>query len=302
MLIIWTTGFLFSMTSLDACVIGMVGESAVLPCVYNGTFGLDSGDVSVEWRTGSELVHTSALGKDGEVARSVSLRNGTRLVTDVIRNGNVSLLVSDVTVRDSQSYDCYLTRPGVKSSAHLCTVCLSAAAHFTHPVVLRQGGAEGEEVQFICHSRGGFPKPRVHWFIDDTEHPLVDTVRTYSTLLPDSELYNITSILSVNVTHDMTVSCLMENRLLSENLTSFTFGVEASPMVGRASEAMWMFTTALCVLVVALVVSVVGYQIKQDYDRRHNPQKPQESEDSSIADQKERVILEHLNSLTETTV
>ncbi|KAJ8350856.1 hypothetical protein SKAU_G00259860 [Synaphobranchus kaupii] len=305
MLIIWTTGLLFSMTSLgDAYVLGIVGKSAVLPCVYNGTFDLDAGNVSVEWRTGSELVHRSVLGKEQEVMQSVSQGNRTRLVTDVIRNGDISLLVSDVAVRDAQSYDCYLTHPGVQSSSPVCTVHLSAAAPFSHPAVLRVDDAEGEEARFICHSRGGYPKPTVHWFIDDTQHPLVGTVHTYSTLLPESELYNITSVLSVNLTRDMAVSCAVENRLLNNTLTSVNFAVQVKPVVSRASEAMWMFSTALCVLVGLLVVTGVVYQFKKDYSHKKNHHQSLERGgcENSSEDERQQIILEHLDSLTETTV
>ncbi|KAG5833296.1 hypothetical protein ANANG_G00274450 [Anguilla anguilla] len=305
MLIIWTTGLLLSMLSLgDACVLGMVGKSAVLPCVYNGTLDLDGGNVSVEWRTGTELVHRSVLGEEGEVTQSASSRNRMRLVADATRNGDVSLLVSDVTVRDARSYDCYLTRPGEQSSAPLCTVCLSAAAHFTHPVVEREDGAVGDEANFTCHSRGGFPEPMVHWFIDGKEHPLVGTVRTYNTTLPETELYNITSTLLVNLTHDITVSCAVENRLLNETLTSTNFRVSASPVVGRASEAMWMFSTALCVLVGILVVTAVARQIKHDYDRKKKRRQHQETgdKDSSTDDESEQIVLENLDCLTETTI
>ncbi|KAJ8253167.1 hypothetical protein GJAV_G00209850 [Gymnothorax javanicus] len=308
MLLIWTTGLLFSMTSLGgACILGIFGKSAVLPCFYGRTFDLDSGNVSIEWRTGSEPVHVSVLGKAGETVEFLSQGDRMRLIMDTIQDGDVSLLISDITVRDAQSYDCYLTQPGVQSSTHLCTVCLSTAAHFTQPVVQRADEAkeEGEEAHFICHSRGGFPEPTVHWLSGDRERPLVGTVRTYSSLLPHSELYNITSVLSVNITRDMKVSCAVENHLLNETLTSSSFEVQASPAVARASEALWMYSTALCVIVGILVVSAVVYQVKQDYDRKRKNQREYwefGGKKSKTRDDRQRIIWERLNSLTETTV
>lgn len=41
-------------------------------------------------------------------------------------------------------------------------------------------------------------------------------------------------------------------------------GVPGSPMVGRASEAMWIFSTALCAVVGVMVAIGVAYQIHLD--------------------------------------
>ncbi|KAJ8367685.1 hypothetical protein AAFF_G00311400 [Aldrovandia affinis] len=305
MSITWTTGVLLSvfrfMSLGEGCVLGIVGESAVLPCIYNGTDDLAIVNVSIEWRKGSEVVHSSVLGEKSQVTQ-MSYGNRTQLLRDVVQTRDFSLLISDVTVTDAQNYSGYITRPGVQNSTHLCTVCLIAAAHFTHPVLLSAAGAVGEEARFICHSRGGFPEPRVHWFINEKKRPPVDAVHTLKTLLPNSTLYNITSVLSINLTQDFTVSCAVENLILNETLASASYGVQASPVVGRASQAMWMFSTSLCVIVGLLVAIALGYQIKHDYNHRRKSAQDQVELEYSTDDERKEIILEQLDSLTETNV
>lgn len=80
--------------------------------------------------------------------------------------------------------------------------------------------APGGETAFLCRSSGGFPEPKLHWVIDFTEEPPEDSVRTEAQPLQDSHLYNVTSHLMVNISHDSSVSCTIENQPLNETLTS----------------------------------------------------------------------------------
>ncbi|XP_036397096.1 ICOS ligand-like isoform X2 [Megalops cyprinoides] len=305
MSVTWTSGLLLSVisycTSLgDECVLGIVGESAILPCVYSGAEELASVDISIEWRLGSDVVHRSESGEGSERTQIMSYSNRTRLSAAALQTGDFSLQLSDVIREDEQSYDCYISHPGLESSTPICTVCLRVAAHFSSPVLLNEV-REGEEARFTCHSSGGFPEPAVHWFLDQTEQHALDSAHTQSTLIPDSGLYDVTSVLLVNVTQDTTVSCAIENLLLNETLESLSYGVEASPVVGRASQAMWMFSTTLCVLVAVLVASAVVYQIKEDYDRKRNSNLHQvvlEEDETKHS----MLDMERLDSLTETNV
>lgn len=98
-------------------------------------------------------------------------------------------------------------------------VCWLFAASFSSPLLQREA-MQGDETAFSCHSSGGFPKPAVYWLIDDAEEPPEGTVRTQTASLADSHLYNITSHLTINISKDSSVSCIIENRSMNETLTS----------------------------------------------------------------------------------
>nr|XP_020459155.1 ICOS ligand-like isoform X2 [Monopterus albus] len=149
-------------------------------------------------------------------------------------------------------------------STPLCTKCLRIAARFSSPLLQRVEAEQGTETAFVCHSSGGFPEPAVYWLIDDTEEPPEGSVRTLAVSHPDSHLYNITSHLTASISKDSSVSCIIDNKFMNETLTSMSYGLRSSKVVSRASEAMWIFSTVLCVLVGVLVIVGVVYQIHQD--------------------------------------
>lgn len=113
-------------------------------------------------------------------------------------------------------------------------------------------------------------------------------MRTVAEPLPDSYLYNITSHLSVNISSSTRVSCTIENMSTRERetATSCEYNVApqgqtlptgpahsplgsctdgpSNPVRGKASDAMWIFSTALCAVVGIMVAVGVGYQIHLD--------------------------------------
>ncbi|XP_056132172.1 ICOS ligand-like isoform X2 [Lampris incognitus] len=174
------------------------------------------------------------------------------------------------------------------------------AASFSFPLLHREDPVESDETVFICRSSGGFPEPTIHWLIDWTEEPSWDSVRTLTAQLPDSLLYNITSRLTVNVTQGTSVSCIIENPVLNETLTSISYGVQVSQVVRRASEAMWIFSTALCVVVGVMIFAGVVYQIH--LDRTHKRKHKGKKDSSRYTDETVVMHVEQVETLTEANV
>ncbi|KAG2465339.1 ICOSL protein, partial [Polypterus senegalus] len=107
------------------------------------------------------------------------------------------------------------------TSKLLCQMCLQIAGRYSVPVV--QGPAspvfKDHEVSFTCKSTGGFPEPKVQWSVN--KELLQNSRRVSTTLSRDSRgLYNVTSVLTVNVTGDVSVTCTVENDRLREKRTS----------------------------------------------------------------------------------
>uniref|UniRef100_A0A8C1M5T7 Ig-like domain-containing protein n=1 Tax=Cyprinus carpio TaxID=7962 RepID=A0A8C1M5T7_CYPCA len=170
----------------DECIVGVIGERAILPCVYNGVKNLTLLHISSEWKRGMEIIHT-AVWMEGKV----KMQN----VSHSIRTTVSSLLL------------------GQNRSSLVC--------HFSHPTLLRANGVYGEETRLLCNSLGGFPAPSIYWLVNHTQRPPETSVTTYMNTLPKSELYNITTVLSINISADTAVSCVIENKLLNETLTQW---------------------------------------------------------------------------------
>ncbi|XP_030646951.1 ICOS ligand-like [Chanos chanos] len=282
----------------DKCVVGVFGEATILPCVYNGVKNLTALNVSSEWRTGTEMMLRREWTEGEEVLDAFPTGRMT-VSSTAPQSGDFSVVISDLHLSDSHNYSQYLQIQGQNQSLLLCSVCLTVAARFTEPILSREDTKEGEPAKFICHSRGGFPEPGVYWFIDHTQRPPVEAVGTHIVKLPASELLNVTSVLTETVSEDTVVSCVIENQVLNETL-SVTSGVLVSTVVGRASQAMSMFSTGLCVVVGVLVAIALAYQIKGDRLRRRGRQTHAESDSEDT----EMIVVnfEQLKSLPETDV
>ncbi|KAG8003482.1 ICOS ligand [Nibea albiflora] len=262
---LWRAGLLLCFLGFCACleedcVLGVLERPVVLPCLYPKL--LSFVNFTIEWRRGDEVVLRSVweLNKNVE---ELSVNSAT-ISSDAARTGNFSLKLPTVDVQEHKiNYSLFIISEEDHSDA-LCTVCLMLAASFSSPLLQREEAAHGGETAFLCHSSGGFPEPAVHWLINHTEKPPEGSVRTQAASLPDSHLYNITSHLMVNISKDSIVSCTIENLSMNETMTSTSYGTRGSPVVGRASEAMWIFSTALSAVVGIMVVAGVAYQIHLD--------------------------------------
>ncbi|KAK7889092.1 hypothetical protein WMY93_024652 [Mugilogobius chulae] len=254
--------FTFSSSVDEECVVGIVGHPVLLPCFLQHEL-LSFQNLSVEWRKGSELILKAEWDTDGDVetwSLNYASIPGTAPLT-----GNFSLALPKVNPKeDEMIYSLFLTSEEGNVSAPLCSVCLRMAARFSSPLLQRDETTESNRTVFLCQSSGGFPKPTVYWLINDTEQPPEDSVWTDATHLPDSSLYNVTSLLKVNLSKDDSVSCSIQNQWMNETLTSRSKGAKEDTIRGRASEGLWMFSTGLCVAVGILVGAGVGYQIHLD--------------------------------------
>ncbi|KAM7410463.1 hypothetical protein PAMA_001753 [Pampus argenteus] len=261
---LWRTGLLLSFLTLcvcleEECVIGIVGQSISLPCFYPELSPFVN--ISIEWRRDDEVVLRSVWKEDGNV--EICSINRVTVSRDAPVTGNFSLKVPTVDPKEGKIYyNLFIISPG-NQSAPLCTVCLRTAASFSSPLLQREA-AQGDKTVFLCHSSGGFPKPAVYWLINDTQTPPEGSVTTLTASLPDSRLYNVTSHLTANISKESSVSCVIENLFMKETLSSTSYGEKGVPVATRASEAMWVFSTALCVVVGVMVLAGVVYQIHLD--------------------------------------
>ncbi|CAN9500256.1 unnamed protein product [Ophioblennius macclurei] len=264
-LALWRACLLLSLLCLCAClgeeecVLGVVGRPVALPCLHPELARAEN--LSVEWRRGDEVVLQSVWA--GGVHEQMWGFSVATIPDDAASTGNFSLELPEADPHeDKVTFSLFVTSEENRS-APLCSVCLRVTASFSFPQLQREDSEDGLQTVFLCRSSGGYPEPAVTWLINHTEVPPEGAVRTLATAL-DSLLYNITSYLEVNVSKDSSVSCIIRNPSTNETLTSTNYGVSGGPTVSRASDAMWMFSTGLCVVVGAMVIAGVAYQIHLD--------------------------------------
>ncbi|KAJ4943565.1 hypothetical protein JOQ06_006065 [Pogonophryne albipinna] len=259
----------------EECVLGLVGRPISLSCFLPQL--LTSVNLSIAWRRGEEVVLRSVWREDGEVEEWSVSRFSTP--EDASLSGNFSLQLPSVAASENNTHFSLVETSRGNSSSELCSVCLQTAASFSTPLLQREESKHGGgEAVFSCESSGGFPAPTLSWLINNKEYPPPGAVTTITTALPDTQLFNISSRLTVNLSKDDGVTCIVENPKLNETLYSSSYSVNSSTVHSRASEAMWIFSTALCVVVGVLVLTGVAYQIhldRIDKRKKHDFQKLQ---------------------------
>lgn len=267
--VLWRTGLLLSFLSLTACldvweeqdcVLGIVGRPVLLPCFKPELLKFEN--LSIEWRKNDEVVLRSVWqSNEHEEMWGFSVATLADAVAASTGNFSLKLLEADPQ-KDNATYSLFIISER-NQRAPLCTVCLRIAARFSSPQLQRKEGEEGNNTAFLCQSSGGYPKPTVSWIINDKEEPPEGAVTTLAMML-DSLLYNISSSLVVNISKDASVSCIIRNSFMNETLVSTSYGVSGGPIRSRASQAMWMFSTGLCVVVGVMVIAGLAYQIHLD--------------------------------------
>ncbi|KAM9762024.1 T-lymphocyte activation antigen CD80-like [Menidia menidia] len=276
---LWRAGLLLSLWRVrsflgEECVLGIVGRPVSLPCFYPQL--LSFVNVSIEWRKDDKVVLASSWEKKGKV--EIWSLDYAAISADAALTGNLSLELPAVHLsEDRKRYSLFVTSLE-NQSAPVCSVCLRTAASFSSPHLERERAAEGGETTFLCQSSGGYPQPALYWLINDSEEPPEGSVMTQAVSLLDSSLYNVTGHLTVNISQDASVSCVIENRSTNETLTSKSYGVNGAPVVRRASAAMWIFSTVLCVVVGLMVIAGVAYQIHLDRINRRRKREFKQTE------------------------
>ncbi|XP_029610557.1 uncharacterized protein LOC115194769 [Salmo trutta] len=170
---VWCLGILFISVSLITTgssevqvvgsantVVALIGDDVILPCFLKPNVSAE--DMTVEW-TGLYLktrnIHLYLDSRDSNEDQHPSYRGRTSMFNEELKNGNVSLKLTRVTLSDAGSYRCFI--PTLKSQVKETTVQLFVGA-VSQPVISIDG-TKGWGVVLKCESGGWFPEPEMEW-------------------------------------------------------------------------------------------------------------------------------------------
>ncbi|XP_055487412.1 CD276 antigen-like isoform X1 [Leucoraja erinacea] len=244
-------------------VTGIVGESALLPCLDTNVGKQANNDIRVYWQVATRLIHSFHKGREDN---TLGLGTRARLFTAEFKHGNFSLLLTDLRVSDAATYTCLiqLKLPTEGNSVVLrVTVTLQIAAHFAKPTLsthLSEGqqGAGGV-LRLTCSSWGGYPAPAVGWTCGSLNLDPNSTATTHTDCSPQ-RLCNVTSFLWVSAgVHCIT--CSIHNTRLKEKQTE-TFTAMSFPLENtkgmvvskRAKRFWWVELIAIAAMIVLLLL------------------------------------------------
>ncbi|XP_055362742.1 hepatocyte cell adhesion molecule-like isoform X2 [Betta splendens] len=137
-----------------------VGETVVLPCNISVSGELPT----VEWsKEGSNLAFLYRDGCEDFAMKNEAFRYRTNLIMNELKDGNISLMISDVQLTDAGKYQCVIVK-GRKGRNVVKTLELVVGA-FSEPKLSVVSGADGAQT-LECETSCWFPEPEVT-FVDD---------------------------------------------------------------------------------------------------------------------------------------
>ncbi|XP_041032769.1 CD276 antigen-like [Carcharodon carcharias] len=269
----WIVGLHLAVSCVAAAtgtplILGIISERVLLPCRFNMSRGQNASDLHVLWQTAeNQLVHAQLGESEWDTTQDLRYRNRTQVLVARISEGNLSLELDAVRPADEGLYSCIVLVLGDKgrSKEQETKVHLVAAAHFSRPVILgpqQEAIRPGEEVNLTCQSSGGYPKPLVNW-TDAGGNLLPGQSQVDTTMQPDpvSGLWNVTSVLRVNVTVNSTFLCSIFNKSTRESRTArwkYSWNPDQS---GKASAL--ILVAVLIGVALAFTVGILLYRKKR---------------------------------------
>ncbi|XP_071022332.1 butyrophilin-like protein 10 [Oncorhynchus clarkii lewisi] len=141
-------------------VIALAGDDIILPCSLKPSVSAE--DMTVQWtrlNLKADILHLYRDHQDSYVDQSPSYRGRTSMFHEELKNGNVSLKLTRVTLSDGGCYRCFI--PTLTSQVKETTVQLLVGA-VSQPVISIDG-TKYWGVVLKCESGGWFPEPEMEW-------------------------------------------------------------------------------------------------------------------------------------------
>lgn len=255
----------------------MVGSDVELRCVYprRSHFSLD--DLYVYWQIVDKAktvvtYYLPSANESSTIHVSNSYKNRAHLSPDLMKEGDFSLHLQNVTPQDTQEFKCLVfTMSTVLGKALEEVVRLRVAANFSTPVISTSGSSDpGQERTFTCMSKNGYPKPNLYW-INRTDNTLIDeTLQNNTVYLNKLGLYDVVSTLRIPWTPRVDVICCVENVALHQNITSisradsFTGSMNTErPQEIHREDTKVLFSVLAALLAVVVIFIIVLYRCRR---------------------------------------
>ncbi|XP_069722864.1 CD276 antigen [Phaenicophaeus curvirostris] len=246
----------------DEPVVALFGQDATLRCSFSpgANFSLDNLTLFWHLTDTKRLVHSFSGGRDQLTNQGDSYANRTALFYDQLAQGNVSLLLRRVEISDEGSFTCFVWVQHYSSAA----VTLQVAAPYSKPNMNLEPHKDlkpGDLATVTCHASRGYPEASVLW--QDSQGRNITENITTSQVANEEGLFDVHSVLQVQVEPSSTYSCLVRNPVLQqETQASVTF---TGQHLGFPAVALWVTVgLAICIVgLLALLVYICQKKIRQ---------------------------------------
>ncbi|XP_063757166.1 butyrophilin subfamily 3 member A2-like isoform X2 [Eleginops maclovinus] len=187
-------------------IVANLGSDIILPCYLEPA--VNAAGKTLEWTRpdlNPRFVHVMRSGQELKEMKHKNFEGRTSIFTDELKNGNISLKLSNVQLSDQGKYRCFIPELSQQSFVHL--VCASGPAS---PPVISLSGLDGQTggVVLQCKSAGWSLEPEVLWL--DAEGKLLSAGPPETVRGPD-DLYTVSSRVTVEKRHSNSFTCRVQH-------------------------------------------------------------------------------------------
>ncbi|KAK6487029.1 T-lymphocyte activation antigen CD86-like [Huso huso] len=232
-----------------------VRGEAELPCTLPHQENVSSEDYVMYIQKMNSVVFELYKGKEKSEHQDKLFTNRTWLDA-----AGGSVWLKDIRTADEGLYGCFILRSGSVLSSQ---IELSVVANFSVPVIsLSPTGPVnyGDVVNLTCTSNNGYPNASLHWIVN-TENLIVqeDYFSVTSDWIqdPETKLFNLTSVLNINVTTDLMILCSLYNSTLNNSLIYLELRDIEHTSRTHSRSHVFGFVAAITLLVLVLVIVVL---------------------------------------------
>ncbi|XP_014857433.1 PREDICTED: butyrophilin subfamily 1 member A1-like [Poecilia mexicana] len=210
--IIAMTGFLLLMftckgeaqqTDSPQSVTVMVGEDVVLPCFLKPP--KDATKMTVEWGRPDlkpRFVFVNLDGEEYSADQNEAFRGRSSMIPENLKNGDVSLKLSDVRISDNGRYRCYFPREKKECSASSPGISLSGL------------DVSSSGVMLDCSAAGWYPEPEMFWL--DGDGNIMSAGAAEKSTDPDG-VYTVSSRVTVEKRNNNNFTCRVQQRDINQS-------------------------------------------------------------------------------------
>uniref|UniRef100_A0A667Z1Z2 Ig-like domain-containing protein n=1 Tax=Myripristis murdjan TaxID=586833 RepID=A0A667Z1Z2_9TELE len=204
-------------------IVAIVGDDIILLCHLEPA--VDAVAMTVEWARPDlehSFVHVWHGGRKLPIQHP-SYKGRTSLFLDKLKDGDVSLKLSEVKLSDEGRYRCFIPSLGIET-----TLVVGAASS---PVINVTKSSSG--VVLECESKGWYPEPELFWL--DAEGKLLSAGAPETVRGPDG-LYTVSSRVTAEKSHSNSFTCRVQQLSINQSRDTHIH----VPGQGAFIDVMWV--------------------------------------------------------------